>query len=80
MEARSVVALTTSLRTAGRVDMDSVEHAQLDLEKAEATLRVMASHRQLVDWDVARAFEPVRFAQILLTRIGIDFTNAGLLE
>jgi outer membrane protein TolC len=79
-EARSVLTLTTSLRKAGRVDMDGVEHAQLDLEKAEAALRVMASHRQLVNWDVARAFEPSRFAQILLARIGIDFTNAGLLE
>jgi outer membrane protein TolC len=76
-EARSVLALTTSLRKAGRVDMDSVEHAQLDLEKAEVTLRVLASHRRLAEWDVARALEPARFAKNLLAHIGIDFTSAG---
>lgn len=76
-EARSVLTLTTSLRKAGRVDSDSVEHAELDVEKAEVKLRVMASHRQLADWDIARAFEPLSFASILLNRIGIDFTGAG---
>jgi hypothetical protein len=61
------------LRTAGRVDLDTVEHAQLDMEKAEVTLHVLASHRQLTDWDVARAFEPSGFAPMLLKRIAIEF-------
>ncbi len=72
-ETRRVLELTIMLRTAGRVDLDTVEHAQLDMEKAEVTLHVLASHRQLTDWDVARAFEPSGFAPMLLKRIAIEF-------
>lgn len=75
-EAQQVVELTVSLYKAGRTDMDSVEHAELDLEKVQTEFRTMASHRLLANWDVARAFQATRFAYALLHQLGIEFPDA----
>jgi outer membrane protein TolC len=74
-EAEQVLRLTQSQYRAGRTDKDAVEHAELDLEKAQLELSTLASHRILAEWDLARTFQATRFAYALLHQVGIEFND-----
>jgi outer membrane protein TolC len=74
-EASQVVALTRSLRKAGRTDLDNLEHAELDLEKSKLDAATLESNRNMADWDAARAFYATRFARVILHMLGIEMTN-----
>jgi outer membrane protein TolC len=57
-ESQQVLTLTESLYHAGRTDLDSVQHAQMDRDKAEADTRTFASKRASAEWGVARVLQP----------------------
>jgi outer membrane protein TolC len=70
--ANRVLALTESLYRAGRSDLDDVQHAQIDRDKAEADARTLASKRAVAEWATARALKPARFADLLLQQLHLQ--------
>ena len=71
-ESQQVLVLTQSLYHAGRTDLDSVEHAQMDRDKAEAETRTLASRRAFAEWAVARALRPGQFPDLLFGQLHLQ--------
>ena len=61
-ESQKVLTLTESLYHAGRTDLDNVQHAQMDRDKADAETRSLVSKRASAEWAVAKVVQPARFA------------------
>lgn len=61
-----MLTLTESLYHAGRTDLDSVQHAQMDRDKAEAQAKSLVSKRASTEWAVAKVVQPTRFTCALL--------------
>ena len=57
-ESQKVLTLTESLYHAGRTDLDNVQHAQMDRDKAET--KSLVSKRASAEWAVARVLQPAR--------------------
>lgn len=64
-----MLTLTESLYHAGRTDLDNVQHAQMDRDKAEAETRSLVSKRASAEWGVAKVLEPTRFADALFGQL-----------
>lgn len=71
-ESQKVLALTESLYRAGRTDLDNVQHAQMDRDKAEAGTRTLASKRAAAEWAVARALQPAQFPDVLFGQLHLQ--------
>lgn len=68
-ESQKVLTLTESLYHAGRTDLDNVQHAQMDRDKAEAQTRSLASKRASAEWAIAKVLQPTRFADSLFGQL-----------
>jgi outer membrane protein TolC len=68
-ESERVLALTQSLYHAGRTDLDNVEHAQMDRDKAETDVLTLASKRALAEWTATRALQPRTFPDVLFRQL-----------
>ena len=68
-ESQSVLTLTESLYHAGRTDMDNVQHARMDRDKAEAETKSLVSRRASAEWAVAKVLQPTRFADSLFGQL-----------
>jgi outer membrane protein TolC len=68
-ESQKVLTLTESLFHAGRTDLDNVEHARIDRDKAEAETRSLVSKRASAEWAVAKVLQPTRFADALFGQL-----------
>jgi len=79
-EAQKVLALTDSLYKAGRTSLDELDHANIDLQKAEADVETLGSERMRAGWDVERALEAANFPTQLMKRLGIELTDQYLRE
>ncbi len=71
-ESQQVLTLTESLYHAGRTDLDSVQHAQMDRDKAAAGTRTFASKRASAVWGVARALQPSQFPDVLFGQLHLQ--------
>jgi outer membrane protein TolC len=72
-ESEQVLTLTQSQYRAGRTDLDSVQQAEMDRDKAAVRLQTLASRRALAQWLVARASRPVDFPALVLRQLHIAF-------
>jgi outer membrane protein TolC len=72
VESRQVLELTRSLYSAGRTDLDSVQHAQVDADKADADAKALASRQSWTEWAVARALLPGQFPDLLFDQLHIQ--------
>lgn len=68
-DAQRVLELTQSQYRAGRTDLDSVEHAEMDRDAAEAELEKLGSQRALAEWAADRALFPLEFPALLLRQL-----------
>ena len=68
-ESQKVLTLTESLYHAGRTDLDNVQHAQIDRDKAEAETKSLVSRRASAEWAVAKVLQPTRFADALFGQL-----------
>lgn len=71
-ESQQVLTLTESLYHAGRTDLDNVQRAQMDRDKAEADTRMLASKRASAEWAVARAMMPKLFPDALFGQLHLQ--------
>jgi outer membrane protein TolC len=71
-ESERVLALTESLFRAGRADLDSVEHARMDRDKAEADVETFESRRALARWAALRALQPAQFAPVVFRQLQLS--------
>jgi outer membrane protein TolC len=71
-ESQHVLELTQSLYQAGRIDLDSLQRAQMDRDKAMADTRTLASRRASAQWAVARALQPEQFADFLFAQLHLQ--------
>jgi len=71
-EAQRILMLTESLYSAGRTDLDSVQHATLDRDKAQATVVTLSSRRTSAAWAALRALEPAQFTGTVLRQFGLS--------
>jgi outer membrane protein TolC len=68
-DAEQVLQLTESQYFAGRKDLDSVDHARMDRDAAEAELEKLASARALAQWQAARTLFPRQFPMALMRQL-----------
>jgi outer membrane protein TolC len=71
-DAEQVLELTKAQYLAGRRDLDSVDHARMDRDAAEAELEKLASARALAQWQAARALLPRQFPTALMRQLHLD--------
>jgi outer membrane protein TolC len=71
-DAERVLSLTQARYLAGRKDLDSVDHARIDLDAAEAELAKLASARALEQWEVARVLLPRQFPTALMQQLHLE--------
>lgn len=71
-ESQQVLTLTESLYRAGRTDLDNVQHAQMDRDKAQAETRNLASKRAFAEWAVLRALRPGQFPEVLFGQLHLQ--------
>ena len=71
-ESQQVLELTQSLYHAGRTDLDNVQRAQMDRDKAQADTRTLASKLAFAEWAVARALQPGQFADSLFAQLHLQ--------
>jgi outer membrane protein TolC len=71
-ESQQVLELTQSLYHAGRTDLDSVQRAQMDRNKAMTDMRTLASKRVSAQWAVARALQPEQFSDSLFAQLHLQ--------
>lgn len=69
VEAEQVLSLTQSLYHAGRTDLDNVERAEMDRDKAAADVKTFESKRAAAEWLAARTLEPRQFPALLLRQL-----------
>jgi outer membrane protein TolC len=67
-EAERILGLTESQYRAGRTDLDNVEHARLDRNKARATVATLKSQNAVALWALARATRPGESSYPPMTR------------
>ena len=67
-----LLQLTEAQYAAGRKDLDSVDHARMDRETAEAELEKLASARALAQWQAARALFPQQFPVALMRQLHLE--------
>lgn len=70
-ESERVLTLTDSLYRAGRADLDDVEHARIDRNKAARELDTFESRRALTEWLALRSLEPEQFAQRIFHQLNL---------
>ncbi len=75
VEAQKVLTLTESLYQAGRADLDSLAHARIDWQKAQAEVDTLASQALLAKWDLERSFQATQFPRTLLNRLNIELAE-----
>lgn len=68
-DAEEVLKLTQAQYLAGRKDLDSVDHARMDRDSAQAELQKLASTRALAQWQAARVLFPRQFAAALMRQL-----------
>jgi outer membrane protein TolC len=71
-DAEQVLALTRAQYLAGRKDLDSVDHAQMDRDAAETELEKLASERALAQWEAARVLFPRQFPAALMQQLHLE--------
>jgi outer membrane protein TolC len=71
-ESQQVLTLTESLYHAGRTDLDNVQHARMDRDKAEAETRTLASKRASAEWAVAKVLHPTLFPDVLFGQLHLQ--------
>jgi outer membrane protein TolC len=69
--SQEVLTLTRSQYAAGRTGLDSVQHAQMDIDKAQTTVDTLASQNRLADWELQRALQPKEFGHLLFSVLQI---------
>jgi outer membrane protein TolC len=79
-ESQQVLTLTESLYHAGRTDLDNVQRAQMDRDKAEAETRTLASRRAAAEWAVTRAMRPGQFPELLFGQLRLQVETKGWRE
>ena len=72
-ESQEVLTLTRSQYAAGRTGLDSVQRAQMDIDKAQTAVDTLASQNLLAGWELQRALQPHEFAHALLSVLRIPF-------
>ncbi len=72
-ESQEVLTLTRSQYAAGRTGLDSVQRAQMDIDKAQTAVDTLASQNLLAGWELQRALKPHQFAHALLSALRIPF-------
>lgn len=75
-DAEQVLALTQSLYQAGRADLDSVQHAQMDRDKARTEVITLQSRRAATQWAAARVLRPAEFAGLLVRQLHLEAPGA----
>jgi outer membrane protein TolC len=70
-ESQEVLTLTRSQYAAGRTGLDSVQRAQMDIDKAQTAVDTLASQNLLAGWELQRALQPREFAGALLSVLRI---------
>jgi outer membrane protein TolC len=71
-ESDRVLSLTQSLYEAGRTDLDSVQHAQMDRDKAANSVQTLASRRAFAEWAAARVIQPAEFPNLLFEQLHLQ--------
>jgi outer membrane protein len=71
-DAEQVWALTEAQYSAGRKDLDDVDHAQMDRDAAEAELEKLESARAFAQWQAARALFPRQFPVALMQQLHLE--------
>lgn len=71
-DADQVLQLTQAQYSAGRKDLDSVDHARMDRDAAEAELEKLATQRALAQWQASRALFPQQFAIALMRQLHLE--------
>lgn len=71
-DAEQVLQLTQALYRAGRKDLDSVEHAQMDRDTAAAELEKLASAKALAQWGAACVLFPRQFPTALMRQLHLE--------
>ena len=71
-EARKVLGLTESQYKAGRTDLDSVQKARMDVDKADTEVGTLASRRAVAGWLVARALSVAGFPAVVLRALRVE--------
>jgi outer membrane protein TolC len=71
-ESQRVLTLTESLYRAGRTDLDNVQHAQMDKDKADTDVRTLESRRAFAQWAAARSLRPGEFAQMIFRQLHLE--------
>jgi hypothetical protein len=62
---------------AGRKDLDSVDHAQMDRDAAETELEKLASERVLAQWEAVRVLFPRQFPAALMQQLHLGKVCTG---
>jgi outer membrane protein TolC len=70
--ARQILTLTESLYRAGRTDLDSLEHAQIDVTTGEEQAKLAELDTVVAEWNLRRALRAGLFVTDVLRQIGID--------
>lgn len=68
-DAEQVLALTEAQYSAGRKDLDSVDHARMDREAAEVELEKLASARAFTQWQAVNTLFPRQFATAMMRQL-----------
>jgi outer membrane protein TolC len=76
-ESQKVLSLTQAQYRAGRTDLDSVEHAQIDADKATADVQSQASKRAFAAWMALRALRPADFTGQILHQLHLTVDAAS---
>ncbi|MDB6107027.1 MAG: TolC family protein [Gammaproteobacteria bacterium] len=71
-ESARVLSLTQSLYKAGRTDLDSVEHAQMDRDKAATYVQTLESKRAFAEWAAVRVLQPAEFPNLLFGQLHLQ--------
>jgi outer membrane protein TolC len=74
-ELQHILVLTRSQFKAGRTGLDNVEHAEMDIDKAQCDVDTLASKNVVANWELRRSLQPQEFPQLLFAVLRIS--NAG---
>jgi len=78
-DAERILGLTESQYRAGRTDLDNVEHARLDRDKAQATMDTLKSQNALALWTLTRATHPDEFSAMVLRQLHVELDDQSRL-
>jgi outer membrane protein TolC len=74
-ESQQVLILTRSQYEAGRAGLDSVQHAQMDIDKTQTDVDILASKNLLAGWELQRSLQPREFANALFAVLRIPIAG-----